>query len=496
MKFVKYLFISVAMLMMVSSCSKVEDKIESQIPADALVVMKVDVPQLIEHSGIEVKGGKVTLPPKIKQLMAENSDEAKEIEDNMGELQNSGIDMTHSFYLFVPDNAINENSENMDFVALFPVKDDKKLTAYFKDKLNATFSEKDGMKIATNEEDGFFFALKDDILCITTSMSDNPQKKLLSLISTDNNMTKNDEIVKALDGDYDVNIYVNSKKFKKFASKQAENLNGPESMAFGSVLDIVDVQSTALHLSLADNEWTIKSENNFGKNSDYEKLVEMVAAKPDADLLAMMPTANNAAVFSISLKGEKVAEMDIVKKFLDQAQGDPEFTKIIDVFKSINGPIVVGFAADELNPEKANVVFAMKCDKANQLPSFVGSLPFAEAMTRNGDEYLISQSPSDPKMALGFKDKVLYFKISSTDNTATMSNVGDVKSLFANSVMAFYFTSKVDNMQMQMTMDSKDMKNGETKLWVTENGKKLNPLDALTFFVKLQEQTNAVSFTE
>lgn len=488
MKFVKYLFISVVMLMMVSSCSKVEDKIESQIPADALLVMKVDVPQLIEHSGIEVKGGKVTLPPKFKQLMAENAAETKEMEDDMVALQNSGIDLTQCFYLFVPDNAISENSEDFDFVALFPVKDDKKLTAFFKDKLKATFSEKDGMKTATNEE-GFFFALKDDILCITTSMSENPEKKLLSLISTDNNMTKKEEIVKALDGDYDVNIYVNSNKFKKFASKQAENLNGPESMAFGTAFDIFDVQSTALHLSLAGNEWTIKCENNFGKNSDYEKLVEMVQAKPDADLLTMMPTANNTAVFSVSLNGEKVAEMDMVKKFLDQAQGDPEFAKIVDVFKSINGPIVVGFAADELNPEKANVVLAMKCDKANQVPTFIESLPFAEMMTRNGDEYVISQSPSDPKMTLGFKNKVIYFKFSSTDNTTTMSNADDVKSLFSNSVMAFYFTSKVDNMQMQMTMDSKDMKNGETKFWVTENGKKLNPLDALTFFAKLQEQT-------
>ena len=37
-------------------------------------------------------------------------------------------------------------------------------------------------------------------------------------------------------------------------------------------------------------------------------------------------------------------------------------------------------------------------------------------------------------------------------------------------------------MQMQLTYDGRNIKQGSLTMWVKENGKKLSPLDALTFF--------------
>lgn len=492
MKLIKCFLFSVAMLMMVTSCSNVENQIEEQIPADAVVVVKADVAQLIQHSGVQVNGDKLTLPPKLKELMAQDASEVEAMEKEFAKLKNSGIDFNSCSYAFVTDKVIGDSGDDVSSVALIPIDDHNKLINFLKNECDASITEKDGMKIGKNA-DGFVFVIKDDVMCLTMSNLDNAADRVIAMTSPSSNMTAKDEIVKALGTDDDVNVFVDSKRINKLVSKNIDQYySGEELMFIKSMLDISDAQSAAYHLSLADNEWNIRCENNYDKNSDMAKLLDKVSAKPDASLFSMMPNADNAVIFSLCINGENIAQMDMVKPFIAQAQEDPDFARLIDLFKSINGPIVAGVATDDLSSGKFNGMLAVNCGKANQLPDLIGILPFADVVSRDGNEFVVPQeSPSDPKVTLGFKDNLLYAKASTSDNSATMGNA-DVKSLFADSRVAFYCTSKIDNMQMQITAGSKDLKNSNAKFWVTENGKKLSPLDALVFFAKLQE--NGVNF--
>ena len=56
MKTLKFVFAALVTILLATSCSKVENKLESQIPADALVVAKIDIPTLIKN--LEPKSSK------------------------------------------------------------------------------------------------------------------------------------------------------------------------------------------------------------------------------------------------------------------------------------------------------------------------------------------------------------------------------------------------------------------------------------------------------
>lgn len=487
MKLFKYLFLTLAMLLLATSCSNVDDKLEGMIPSDAVLVVKADMAQLIKHSGVRQQDGKLLLPKKFKNMLDQTGGDPGFLEEEMTKLQESGIDFTQCCYAYVDKGAFRGQGD-MDVVLLVPLSDEKKMQEFIKEKAEVEFKKQGDVMVAG--EKPTYFVIKDGVLCCTSVYEDNYADDFISALSPKKNMTDNDAIVKALGTDDDVNIYVDSQKFRKEVARQFEGVSSPESMATSTIMDIFDVKSSAIHINLSDNELNIKSENVFDKNSDYPKLVKEMTGKPNADLLKMMPNADNAFIFSMSINGEAIANFSLVKKLLGDAYDDPDFAKVLDIFKSINGPVVVGAASNNLSEGDFNVVVAAKTPKANTLHNIIDMTPFAELGTRQGNEYVFQESSYDPEMVLGEKDNVLYFKLNNSSSSATMASNGEAKALFSDAISALYCTSTVDNMNMQLTMETKDGIDGNTTMWVKEDGKKLCFLDALAFFVKLASDLN------
>ena len=495
MKLIKCLFFSVVLLLLATSCSKVDQRTEGMIPSDATVVVKVDVPQLIEHSGIEIKGGKMVFPKKFqKMLESESRESAAEVDKKLSKLKDSGIDFNHSVYVFMPNGAINDKSD-FEFVVLVPVDNEQKLKAYIEDETEAVFKKKGELMVAQDGAD--LYVIKDGTLCITECWQDDQENNLVSLLSPDNSITDNSAAAKVLGSGDDVNIFMDSKKFRKVAARelnrQSEYYYDEASMAASSFLDMYDVQTTGIHISFADNECNIKCENEFEENSEFLKMAAKATSQPSAELIGLMPDADNALVYSLSIDAEAIAEFDLVKKLLGDAMDDPDFRQIFDFVKSIKGPVTFGVAANDFDAENMNFVFAAKSTRANQLHSLIGSTPFAAEMQRQGDEYVMRESPYDPAIKLGTMDNdIIYARVSQSGvfPSDNMSKNEEAKRLLSDAVVALYFTSTVDNMNMQCSFSSKDLKDGYGKIFVTEGGKKLCPLDALAFFLKLQEEVN------
>ena len=494
MKLIKCLFFSVVLLLLATSCNKVDQRTEGLIPSDATVVVKVDVPQLIEHSGIEIKGGKMVLPKKFqKMLESESSESADEMEKTLAKLKDSGIDFTHSFYLFVPNGAINDKSD-FEFVALVPVDDEQKVKSYIEDETEAIFKKKGEWMVA--QDGASLYVIKDGTLCMTECWQDDQEDKLVSLLSPDKNITDNSTAAKILDTSDDVNIFVDSKKFRKVAARelnrQSEYYYDAGSMAASSFMDMYDVETSGIHISLADNEFNIKCENEFEENSEFLAMAAKATAKPSAELIGLMPNADHALVYSLSIDAEAIAEFDLVKKLLGDAMDDPEFKKIFDFVKTIKGPVTFGVATNDFDAENVNFVFAAKSTRADQLLSLISSSPFAEDMQRNGNEFVMKQSPYDPTVKLGTMDNIIYARVSQSGvfTNDNMSKNEEAKRLLSDGVVALYCTSTVDDMKMQLTFSSKDLKDGSGRFFVTEGGEKLCPLDALVFFAKLQNEVN------
>ena len=436
------------MLLLATSCSNVDDRTEGLIPSDAVMVLKADMPQLIKHSGVDIKDGKIVLPTKFRKMLKEMGD-TKDMNKNLDKLVNSGIDFKHSSYVFVPDGAINGKSD-FSAVLLVPVDDENKVKDYIEDVANVVLDKKGDLLFGQDEGD--IFLIKDGTLCYTSAWKEDVMDDLVELLSPESSMSSNESIAKALDNSDDINIFINSEKIRKVAAKEIGNDRDPAAMAASSAMDIVDTKSTAIHINLADNECNVTTENEFPENSDYLKLVKKMTAAPNADLVPMMPSGDHTMIYSVSINGAAIANFNLVKKLLGDAYNDPDFAKILDIFKSIKGPVVFGIACNDLKTKEFDAVVAAKTPKASDLHGIISMTPFAEEAQRSST-----------------KDK-------------------EIKSLFSESVAAVYCTSTIDDMKMQFTASSKDLQSGNAKLFVMEDGKKLCFLDALTFFVKFSEE--------
>ena len=181
----------------------------------------------------------------------------------------------------------------------------------------------------------------------------------------------------------------------------------------------------------------------------------------------------------------------MVKALLGEAGSDPQMAQMIDIFKSVKGPVTVGFASASLNPEEVNAALAFKCGKANELVGMLKQM-LSGMYTQNGDEFVFNEKIQGFDAKLGVKGDVVYIKMIHQDFTENMASVGEAKDVLGSAVAGAFVNLAVDNMQMQFAISGKDVKQGNFTMNVKENGKKLSPLEALTFFDRLSRNVKGL----
>ena len=467
-------------LLLITSCNKVDNKMESQIPDDAVIVAKIDIPTLISNLKIEMKDGKMVLPEKFAKMLESKGEDFSE---DAAKLVNSGINFDHSIYLFAPD------SKELSLVALLPVSDPTKLKQFLTEEEKASFESKDGLEVAKMGE--MAYVIKDDLLYVTNGFKgQDPATIVNGLLANKKNMGDNAAIVRALDAGDDINVYVNTKRVKELAGNDVGNKLPNGDMA-KMLFDLMDIKTSAFHMNLADGEWNISVENEVDDNGDFMKLVNSVTTKPSAELLAFMPKANNMGVLNLNIDGEGILNLDMVKAALGEMSGDPQMAQMLDIFKSVKGPVTLGVAASQLNPEELSGALAFKCGKSKELIDMLKQM-FEGAYTQNGDEYVFNQRIEGYNASLCVKGDVICVKMANRDYTENMASVGEAKDVIGNAMCGAFLSLGVDNMQMQLVHNGKSVKDIKWTMWVKEDGKKLSPLDALTFFDRLSRQVKGL----
>lgn len=461
-------------LLLITSCNKVENKMESMIPDDAAVVVKINLPSLISNLKVEIKDGKIVLPEKFAKMLEEKGEDFNKDADK---LVKAGIDFTSSIYFFMPD--VKEGS----IVTLIPVSNPDKLKKFISEEEKATFESKDGLELASKGETAY--AIKDGILIVTNGFAEkDPAKVVNGFVSLKKNMGDNASIARALDADDDINVYVDTKKMKESVGVQM----GTYGDMAKSMLDLMDIKCSALHLNFADNDWSYRVENEVDDNSDFMKLVKSVTTKPSAELLAFMPKADNMAVLNLNLDAEGILNLDMVKAMLGEVSSEPQMAQFIDVIKSVKGPVTVGVASTSFNPEDVDGALAFKCGKSKELIEQLKQMFPSSFYTQNGDEYVLNDQVEGFNATLGVKGDVVYIKMTHKNYTENMASIGEAKDLIGGAMLGCFVTLSVDKMQLQLAIDGKNVKQGDVKMWVKEDGKKLSPLDALTFFELLTKK--------
>ena len=491
-KIVKLLFAALVVLA-ATSCSKVEDKMQELIPEKAIVVGRLDVPKFIEHSGIEMKDGKIEFPEYFVKTLKENGVKGSDIEDNAEKLAECGIDFDKPAYGFATEAALENEEDVFQSVFLLAIGDEKKLVSFLEEVTDESFSEKDGMQYLQADHDRTSFVIDGDILIIGISKSEvNPVKLVQKMKDSKESIKDNESAMKALDTNDDFNLWVDAKKVMEKTSSTIERemsyMPASQQELMRALLSLTEAKAYALHATLADNEVKMKYEMDMSGNGDFEKLVDKVLGEPSAELLALMPAAKNMATFSLSLNGSGIADLDIFKKGVNQ-MGLPSEDKdmLVSFIKSVNGPLTVGVASNDFTNQDYCLVVAVKAGKAKEVFTKYGTqldeavqYGYAEKV---GDEYRMKDGGAT--MALGCKGDVLYYKMYTSEYSKKATEDNDAKSIIGSSTVSGVVKCTVDGMNGFLSMKAMSPVETSGIFYVKKGGDKMKPLDTAWFFYKL-----------
>lgn len=491
-KIVKLLFAALVVLA-ATSCSKVENKMQELIPGDAIVVGRLDVPKFIEHSGIEMKDGKIEFPEYFVKTLKENGVKSGKIDDAAEKLADCGIDFDKPAYGFATEAALENEEDVFQGVFLFAIGDEKKLVSFIEEETDESFKEKDGMQCLQADRDRTSFVIDGDILIIGFSKNDvNPVKLVQKMKDQKENIKDNESAMKALDTSDDFNLWVDAKKVMEKTSGEIERemsyLPSGQQELMRALLSLTEAKAYALHATLADDEFKVKYEMDMSGNGDFEKLVEKVLDEPSAELLELMPAAKNMATFSLSLNGAGIADLDIFKKGINQI-GLPAEDKdmLVSFVKSVKGPLTLGVASNAFTEKDYCIVLAVKAGQANAvftkytqgLDEYV-QYGYAEKV---GNEYRMKQD--NGILALGCKGDVLYMKMYTSEYSKKATEDSDAKSIIGSSKVSGIAKCTVDGMDGFLSIKSMSPVETSGIFYVKKGGEKMKPLDTVWFFYKL-----------
>lgn len=487
MKMIKKMLMVLAALLLVTSCAKVDDKIEKQIPADAALVAKANLPQLMGNLDIAVKDGKLVLPARFAAMLQELGIDTAELDAQGAKLLESGLDLEHSVYCFVP-------SGDKTLVALLPVKDADKVKAYVAEMAGAAMLDKDGLSVIGKDDKAL--VLGDGILYVLVgNAAKDPSACVSALAKLDKSMKDNAAISGALGTADDVNLFVDGALMKEVGETIIEAA-GQKAAQAGFLLDMWDMKSATYHVSLAGKELNVKCNNDVDDNSEFAKLISSITAKPSGDVLPLLPAGKNSFTFCYSLNGEGITNLDNVKKLLDQNGDDPTVKKIVDVFKSINGPVAISITSDELSPADMALSLAVKCGKAKEAIDLYKEFTEAGAYRMEGDEIVQPNAFNGMDGRFGVKGDVLYAKVAMKDYSAALDADAEAKGILSSSYSGVYAKMDVDNCQLMLSAGGPDIKDGSLKFNVKEDGKNVNLLDGIASIMKLAQKYGLMADTD
>ena len=163
MKRLIFLLALVAVLMM-ASCTSTDQKLRSMIPSDAVGVVKIDLPSILDKAGIkngEDKDASLAIPSALKavidQANANIDDDLNIIGDVVNYLPESGIDVNSNCYIFLSRGALQ-------VVALLPLDDEDKAKEVVGKIAHGKMKEIRGVDFVSHLD--YAFAINDDVLMV------------------------------------------------------------------------------------------------------------------------------------------------------------------------------------------------------------------------------------------------------------------------------------------------------------------------------------------
>lgn len=319
----------------VSSCSK-KDEYTNVIPADAGVVVSINVNSMIEKSGLDGKSKEAMVQKFLDRLKPEVSGASfQQIEKMVKNPEESGLSVRDKIYFF-------KTAGNV--ACVMKVTDEAKLKEAIKlleeQKLSSAIESTDGFSWVSMEGD-MLCAFNKSVLLVLGSLNSSGIESLKADAKSwmaqkeENSIRKNPGFKKIDDRNEDIAAYV--------SMAAVPNIDRVRSMVtFPAGADLKDLMILA-SLNFEKGRIVAKAET-FTQNKELQKMMDDQASlsKPNGEFFDFFPS-NTLMFLNCSLNGKKLYERLTANPEFAQAVNDPELG--IDVKKLLSsfvGDISIG----------------------------------------------------------------------------------------------------------------------------------------------------------
>lgn len=335
---------------MMASCTSTDQKLRSMIPNDAVGVVKIDLPSVLEKAGIkngEDKEASLAVPSSLKAVIDEANanieDDLNIIGDVINYLPESGIDISGNCYIFLSRGALQ-------VVALLPLDDEDKASEVVGKIAHGKMKEISGVDFVSHLD--YAFAIDDDVLMIARKInaSDDEASAAAKHVfdSSKSSLFENEDVARAIDAEgCDVAAYIDAKGLPLFFENTdlASAMGGFSPAAIFDGLGIRAMTATVTFdvSSREDEKAAIVTDFICAGNGlygmFYDKVVATAAGGDGATALEKVP-GDFGTYFSIKLNGSALVKMPGVSRMLQALplQG----IDCSHIISALNGTIACG----------------------------------------------------------------------------------------------------------------------------------------------------------
>lgn len=430
----------VLIVLLLASCSNVNENLEKVIPADAAGVVCINMESVISKSGLINNDSKIELPASLKPIVDEN--DGSSLNQLLTDLPVMGVNTDSKIYAFF-------TLKTFGSVIVMSLDNEDAAREVIERRTGADFKEVEGLNCVYQED--VFYTIQDNTLFIgkvnkpmEVSKPASTAKRMLSRGSS--SIADDKEIKACLDAENDVNAFLRVDGLKLLLNSSNTYREISRKMPLLEVFTESDVQAYVASLNFNEHDAVLDVQVKVDDNSEYIKLLSSTLSAPSADFLKAIPVSMDYIV-AMSVKGADFVKLPQIVQLVKMFKKMPFIGRldIESMLSTIDGPVAIGLARDP-NLDEWNAVVAAKSTNPNAVVGQIAA--FASALGQRPEVYdgdYIYQY-ENKMIKIGVKEGILYVKMLNYEQTEGYAFENDeARTFFEKSPMGVYVRSSKGN---------------------------------------------------
>ena len=456
MKGIKSIVIALISAAMVS-CESKNEHLERLVPGDVAGVVCVNMPKVIEKSGIK-QGDDLKLPDDLKELLKTNEESV--ICKLVKNMPKSGIEIKERAYVYFP-------KKDFDYVMLVALADEDKAKTLVTHRSGCHFEEKDGVDIAISGND--VWVVSDGILLKAVLKNSSDAEKASRLASAIINYEGKSiadmaEATQLLDVEKEITAYFDAQSIETIMKANPVVSTWVSNYPILHLLLDNDIKSISLDMSFDNDRGDMNIHLNMDDNCRFAQLLDAVLQKPSNTFLKTIPNSMQM-VTAMSVNGSNLVQLPQIGKMIKKINEMPYLgsLRLDSIVNVIHGPIAVAMSEDPYFEDDYNYVFAAESGRPDYIVDMIAR--FASRLGQDPEvydgEYIYSYNNKQVKV--GINGNVVYIKMLNYEQTeGYASTIEEMNSLFGESSIGVYshFADKNINSTISMGMADKKLITG------------------------------------